>query len=143
MIDFDEFQRWIRQAKHTLESSLRDLRDGDFDWACFKAHQAAEYALKALLRGLGRPAFGHSILSLMNEVKNEGLSVDSSLYRAARMLDRHYMAPRYPNQWAEGSPIDYYDRETAEDAVRCAESILEAVEGWLTLLKGEEGREPQ
>ncbi|HIC93237.1 MAG TPA: HEPN domain-containing protein [Anaerolineae bacterium] len=62
LFDQDEFFRWMRQAEHTLTSAQRDAAEGDYSWACFKAQQAAEYAAKALLRGLGLPAFGHSIL---------------------------------------------------------------------------------
>ena len=50
-----------------------------------------------------------------------GIDVGSELVRAARRLDRHYLAPRYPNRWAEGAPVDYYDEEEAEEALREAE----------------------
>ena len=104
MMDEEEFERWLRQAEHTLASARGNIEDGDFDWACFKAHQAAEYALKGLLR-------------------------------AARRLDRHYLAPRYPNQWAEGAPVDYYDEEEAEEALREAEAIVGAVRRWRERLR--------
>ena len=135
MIDVAELERWMRQAEHTLESARSDLREGYYDWACFKAHQAAEYALKALLRALGRGAFGHSLHQLMGEVALLGLEVSPGLRRAARLLDRHYLAPRYPNQWAEGAPLDYYDEEDAEEAISKAELILSAVRSWSERLR--------
>lgn len=46
---------------------------------------------------------------------------------AARVLDRHYIPTRYPNGFPAGAPMDFYDRPTAEEAVRHAESILEFV----------------
>ncbi len=54
-LDFEEWARWRSQARHTLASGWQDLKEGDYDWASFKAHQAAEFALKGLLRGLGGP----------------------------------------------------------------------------------------
>jgi len=129
-MDEEEFERWLRQAEHTLASAKGDLADGDFDWACFKAHQAAEYALKGLLRALGRGAFGHSTYRLISEVAELGVDVEPELVRAAKRLDRHYLAPRYPNQWAEGAPVDYYDEEEAEEALREAEAIVGAVRRW-------------
>jgi len=51
--DKDEYERWLRQAKDTLESAEEDLKNHRFNWSCFKAQQAAEYAVKGLLYGLG------------------------------------------------------------------------------------------
>jgi len=50
-LDVSEYERWTRSAVRTLESAERDAEHGDYNWACFKAHQAAEKALKALLWG--------------------------------------------------------------------------------------------
>ena len=60
-LDEGEFERWKRSALRTLESARRDLDGGDYNWACFKSHQAAEKALKALLWGVGRPRSGHAL----------------------------------------------------------------------------------
>ncbi len=51
MLDWDEYRRWLDQAKATLRSIKADLEFGGYNWACFKAHQTAKYALKALLSG--------------------------------------------------------------------------------------------
>ncbi len=39
-------------------------------WACFQAQQAAEKALKALIHGLGVGVWGHSIVELLNVLKD-------------------------------------------------------------------------
>ena len=75
LFDEEEFLRWMKQAEHTLTSAQGDAAEGDYGWACFKAQQAAEYAAKALLRGLGLPAFGHSILGLVGEMEEQGLRI--------------------------------------------------------------------
>jgi len=51
MLDEGEYSRWIGSAHKTLESAQRDYEDGDYNWACFKAHQVAEKALKAIYGG--------------------------------------------------------------------------------------------
>ncbi len=43
---------WMRQAEKDLSHARRDLEDGDYEWACFSAQQAAEKAVKALYQSL-------------------------------------------------------------------------------------------
>jgi len=62
-------------ARRTLESARRDVEGGDYNWACFKAHQAAEFAVKGLLYGVGKPARGHSVFKLLEAVCREGSSI--------------------------------------------------------------------
>ena len=128
LFDGEEFSRWMKQAEHTLNSAQGDAARGDYGWACFKAQQAAEYATKALLRGLGLPAFGHSVLGLVGEIENQGLPITEDIRQCARTLDRHYIPPRYPDAYPVGSPFEFYDRETAEKATACTQEVLEVVQ---------------
>lgn len=128
LFDDEEFLRWIRQAEHTLTSAQGDAAEGDYGWACFKAQQAAEYAAKALLRGLGLPAFGHSVLRLVGEMEKQGIPISERVQQCARTLDRHYIPPRYANAYPAGSPFEYYDRETANEAIACAKTVLTVVQ---------------
>jgi len=48
MFDNDEFDRWMAQASDTLISARADYLNKSYNWCCFKAQQAAEYAVKAL-----------------------------------------------------------------------------------------------
>jgi HEPN domain-containing protein len=59
--------------------------------------------------------------------------VKPEILTKARLLDRYYVPPRYPNGFAEGAPMDYYDQPTAKEAVDCAQDILEFVK---TKIKG-------
>jgi HEPN domain-containing protein len=43
---------WFRQALRDLEHAIRSLEQGDYEWACFAAHQASEKAVKALYQKL-------------------------------------------------------------------------------------------
>nr|WP_218184382.1 HEPN domain-containing protein [Aeropyrum camini] len=53
VLDCEEADRWLRQARYTLESVRSDYDGGFYSWACFKANQAAEYSLKAVLSWWG------------------------------------------------------------------------------------------
>ena len=53
-LDASEYERRMKSAIRTLKSAEHDVEHGDYNWACFKAHQAAEKALKSLLWGVGR-----------------------------------------------------------------------------------------
>lgn len=127
--DFEEFERWLDQAIYTLDSAKRDLTANDYSWCCFKAQQAAEYALKGLLRGLGIAGFGHSNLKLVEELIKAGVEISSELSRQVRDLDRHYIPPRYADAFPAGSPYQFYDFETAEEAVKFSEAIIQFVKG--------------
>ncbi len=58
MFDNEEFERWMAQASDTLNSARQDYSNKSYNWCCFKAQQAAEYAVKALLKGVGISAYG-------------------------------------------------------------------------------------
>ena len=119
----EEARRWMAQAKRDLKAAKDSLEDGNHEWACFQAQQAAEKALKALLLGLGHGAWGHSLVELLGELS--GIYEDASgLLVKARELDRHYIPARYPNAFESGYPGMYYDEETARRAIMCAEEIL-------------------
>ena len=124
MLDKEEFERWLKQAFYTLESAKRDREAHDYAWACFKAEQAGQFALKALLRGLGRPAFGHSTSSLVEKVQELGIAVPQEIVDTARQLARHYIPSRYPDAYPTGVPPEYYRDNDAEQAISCAGKIV-------------------
>ena len=39
---------WIKQADRDLKRAENSLEDGDYEWSCFAAQQAAGKALKAV-----------------------------------------------------------------------------------------------
>lgn len=139
MIDKTEFLRWTESAKRALVSAEGDMKRGDHNWACFKAQQAAEMAVKALLRGLGLPIYGHSVSRLLSNLSSQGVTVSSDAMRSAKILDRYYVPTRYPNAWAEGAPHEYYVEADAEEALTNAGTVLEWVEeAWRYLQKERE-----
>ena len=139
MLDKNEYLRWIVSAKKTLDSAKGDFERGDYNWACFKAQQSAELAVKALLHGLGMPAYGHSVSKLLLNIKSKGVIVPEEILEYAKTLDKYYVPTRYPNAWAEGVPHEYYTKKDAEESIVFAQKIIEWIEGlWKLLEKGRE-----
>jgi HEPN domain-containing protein len=115
---------WLAQAGHDLEHARHALDDGDFDWACFAAHQAAEKAVKALFLSLGGEGWGHSVTRLLRDARHK-LEVTEDLTTAAQRLDKHYIPTRYPNGFDVGAPHDYYTADEARQAIEDAQRIYE------------------
>ena len=123
----EEAKRWLAQARRDIKAAKDSSSAGNFEWACFQAQQAAEKALKALFYGLGRGAWGHSLVELLESLADAYRDA-LSLLPGARELDRHYIPSRYPNAFESGYPAMYYDERTAHSAIRHAEAILRWVE---------------
>ncbi len=126
MFDEEEYRRWMDQAEYTLRSAENDMKAGFYSWACFKAQQAGEYAVKALLYGMGVMTYGHSIKKLL-DVLSRKADVPEELFNKARLLDRHYIPPRYPDAYIEGSPYEYYGENDAREAINAAREIIEFI----------------
>jgi len=127
LFDHDEFNRWFSQAQNTLNSAAHDLDSADYNWCCFKCQQSVECAVKALLRGLGQIAVGHSILKLIEILENDGLSIPEEIKSCARSLDKHYIPALYPDVYPAGAPFEFYDEETAKSAINCSKIIIDFI----------------
>ncbi len=126
MVDVTEYRRWMSQALKTLELVDADIEYSGYSWACFKAQQAAEYALKAILYLFGEPGFGHDLVGLAR--KTEGLcGIPDEVWDCIYMLDKMYIPPRYPDAFPEGAPWEHYSRKEALEAKECAARVLEWV----------------
>jgi HEPN domain-containing protein len=98
MLNVSEYFRWTRSAYKTLESAERDMRDGDYNWSCFKVHQAAEKAIKAVLWGVGKPKSGHSLVHLLQHLADElRVGVPEEVKEACIVLSKFYIPTRYPD----------------------------------------------
>ncbi|MBI4276860.1 MAG: HEPN domain-containing protein [Armatimonadetes bacterium] len=114
---------WFEQAERDLQTA-RWLVDGGFhEWACFICQQAAEKAAKAVYQKLNGEAWGHAVAALLGGLEGR-VHVSEAIIACGRMLDRFYIPARYPNSWERGGPKDYFARQDADDAIRCAEEIL-------------------
>jgi len=123
----EEAKRWLAQARRDLKAARDSLSAGNYEWACFQAHQAAEKGLKALFHGLGEGAWGHSLTSLL-ETLSRTYPDPQALLTRARELGRHYIPSRHPSAFESGYPGMYYDEETASRAIEHAGVILKWAE---------------
>ncbi len=126
-----EGERWLNQAEYDLGFARYALEGEHWSHACFISQQAAEKAVKAIVYGSGeRLVRGHSIVELVDRFADRVPEL-KDLRAAGCLLDRHYMASRYPNGVAEGAPFEAYSRPMAEEALETAERIVEVASDWL------------
>jgi HEPN domain-containing protein len=115
---------WFRQAEADVRHARRSRDDGDHEWACFAAQQAAEKATKAAHAAIGQEAWGHVVTELLDALRPQVPGIDETLLDRARALDKLYIPTRYPNGLAGGAPTDFYTRPEAERAIADAEAVL-------------------
>lgn len=125
--DRPEYDRWMEMARETVASAERDLTAGDYNWAAFKAHQAGEMALKAFLRGMGKPVVGHDLTELIHKASALGLPAQTDHRTAANGLDDHYITARYPDAYAAGTPSGHYNDAKGRRALADARLIIDLV----------------
>jgi HEPN domain-containing protein len=115
---------WLRQAEADLRHARQATATGAHDWACFAAHQAAEKAVKSALLAGEAEAWGHSVTRLLALLASGGGVTPDALLDGARLLDRHYIPTRYPDNLPDGAPTDFYRPADAEAAISAAEAIV-------------------
>ncbi len=121
----DRSDDWLRQAQADLEHAQLSAREGDFEWSCFAAQQAAEKALKAVYYAHHGDPWGHSLLALLLSMPPDVAgNVGEGIMNSARALDKDYIQARYPNGFASGAPLDYFTERDARESIAHAESIL-------------------
>lgn len=113
---------WLEQAKQDLDHARKSRDMGDYGWACFAGQQAAEKAVKALHLRFGQVAWGHSVFQLLEEL--EQVEVPGDVLEAAKVLDKHYIGPRYPDVHPAGPAYRQYIKSEADLAVELAEKVL-------------------
>ncbi len=123
----DRAADWLKQSAHDLGHARHALDAGDYDWACFAAHQAAEKAVKAVILSMNGEGWGHAITRLLKDI-GERFPVTDDLIQAAQRLDKHYIPTRYPNGFDAGAPFDYYTEAEAQQAIRDAQRIYDVAE---------------
>jgi len=118
------YKDWLKQGKADLASARDSLIAGHYEWAWFQYQQAAEKAAKAHLEFRGIAERGHSITNLL---RTAGVA-EEALIEKAQVLDRYDIPTRYPNSFDAGSPVDYFEKKSAREAIEYAEGIIRFVE---------------
>ncbi|XP_041369657.1 sacsin-like [Gigantopelta aegis] len=128
-----EAKRWLRQATVDLEAAKKGLSNPSYDafnWICFKSHQAAEKALKALLYNHdARRADQIRSHDLRSVARTLQVSFSHHLSDPVNQLESlvcDYNRMRYPDRLSFPQiPSDVYSRDTACNACRLAGDIVQ------------------
>ncbi|MBC7218310.1 MAG: HEPN domain-containing protein [Candidatus Caldatribacterium sp.] len=115
------YEDWLKQAERDLSHARLSYEHGDYEWACFAAHQASEKAVKALHLFFGQEAWGHVVARLLRELP---IPVPEELIERGMVLDGYYILPRYPNGFPEGAPFEHFGPLQAKEALEHAGAIL-------------------
>ncbi len=122
---------WLDRAESSL-SLTRQPKPDQAHWAdlCYLAQQAAEKAVKAVYRSLGRPfRFTHSLEELGRGLEEAGVDLPEAV-REAVVLTRYAVETRYPGI---AEPV-------TEEEYREALALADAVVSWARTLV-DSGRE--
>ena len=112
-----ESQRWLAQAAADLDSAAEVAESGRHALACFLCQQSAEKAISGYLFARGAEhIWGHALADLCEDAKAIDPSFDV-IKTVAMLLDKHYLATRYPSALPGGVPAQAYD---ADDSGRLA-----------------------
>jgi len=141
LLDEAEFERWFKQAEQTLRCAEHDAAGGFWNWACFKAEQAAQFAVKGLLRAMGEPAFGHALTRLLADLERLGVAIPESVKLASRNLERQYIPTRYADAFPSGSPYEFYGAQESQEAIDSCRTILEFVREVIAHARGSKAQE--
>lgn len=129
-----EALRWLDDASEDLKVAEDLLKSEHYAASCFHSQQAAEKAVKATLYSNRVEARGHSILELLQSLERVAELTLEELYEDARLLDKHYAPPRYPNLHPSIS-LPSYKLYSTEDAQRCIASAKKIVDFMRKLLE--------
>ncbi len=116
-------KEWIAQAKRTIASAEHSASGGFYEDACFLAHHGALLASIALATRKGFVETGMSVYYILSRTEAE-----KDILHRARVLDTLYLPSRFPYCFSKGTPEDYFDEETAKEAIGHAKAIVERVE---------------
>lgn len=121
-------RRWLAQAEHSLGSTTVMLDNGLWSDACFHAEQTALLASKAFLYFRGRRyVLIHSVHELIQECGKEDPDF-LALADYGRILDRYYLATRYPDVLpAPAIPFQSFTEQDAKQALEFTTEIVDVV----------------
>ena len=128
-----EAGRWMADAEEDLSVAQALLASTHYAASCFHSQQAGEKAVEACLYALGVEAKGHSISALLGVLGEVTGRSFEDLIDDAKVLDKHYSPPRYPNlhPGIDVPAHELYTRRDAEICLSSAQKILNYMKGLL------------
>ena len=135
-----ESERWVAQAAADLADARRLAEAGRHALACFLCQQSAEKMVSAYLFARGAEhIWGHALADLCEDAKAIDPSFDV-IKTVAMLLDKHYLATRYPSALPGGVPAEAYDADDSARALEIAADVDRFVRERLASLAGGPGR---
>lgn len=141
MLDHGEFARWLEASDDEARVARELVAIEAFNAVVLHSEQAAQHALKGLLRGVGaaREAWGRSLSELaVRAAGTAGLSLSDDLVASLTVLERDYKPSRYPDALVSGTPRGNYGPADAERALQTHARVRAAVTAAWDELMGEE-----
>ncbi len=114
---------WYRQAEFDLSTAKVLLKNENYPYTCFIAHQCVEKGLKSLLEKYNNPSWGHDLTDLLSTVTTH-TEIPEKLIDICARLNLYYIPTRYPDAFSAGAPADKFTKTQAEDAIKQAEEML-------------------
>lgn len=119
-------EEWLRRAKGNLARARQPKpREAFWEDLCFDAQQAAEKAIKAVLRfrGIDFPKT-HDVRNLLTLLDSEGHVIPAAIWRAMDLTD-YAVETRYPGPTEPVTQKEYREAvKMAERVVKWAEKII-------------------
>lgn len=123
----EETKEWFDQALSEFESAKDLINTNKFSQASFHAHQAVEYALKALHIEKKKPILGHDVVYLARK-----LNAPETILKKCDLLNPAYEDARYVDR-AEKAPSKLYTEDIAKEHINSAEEVLNWIKKKLDL----------
>lgn len=118
---------WRVTADSNMAAARREADAGAHHVACMLAEQAAQCALKALLRGVGATtqARGHDLVLLAAAcAADTGMPLTDQHEAALQRLAQIYLPSRYPDALPGGSPPERFGKGQSQQAIEDAQAVL-------------------
>ncbi|XP_061183640.1 sacsin-like [Saccostrea echinata] len=129
----EEAKRWIFQAEKDFVAASNDCFPDYYNWACYKCHQAAEKALKALwyeTGGIERVHSSHNLKELLPSIADISLR---DLINQLEGVTGNYFGMRYPDAVSRSCiPSELYTESDATTAKELTNEILQIVKNRLS-----------
>ena len=120
---------WVRQAAHDLDHARAAQAAGHHDWACRAAGEAAECAIKAVLRAHDAKMLGvQNLLVLLARARDEaGAAVPDDLMEDARDLMPLLGVLSGQCTYGGVAPCELIARAQGDAAIAAAQRIVRAM----------------
>lgn len=127
-------------ADRTLESARAEADRGAHNWACFLTEQAAQFAVKGLLHGMGAGAWGHDLVGLGKSLTDSlDDAIPTDFADALATLSQYYIPTRYPDATPSGDPSAHYTARHSSEAIGLVEQVIGDVRAIWARLEAEIG----